>query len=260
MTYQFIKEERVKTTQIITINRPDKLNALNKVTIQELHQALSIVRDDSEIRTVILTGAGPKAFVAGADISEFANFSSEQGEALAREGQQKLFDYIANFPKPIIAAVNGYALGGGLELALAAHIRIASENARFGLPEVTLGLIPGYGGTQRLPELIGKGRAIEMIVTADMIDSQRALSYGLVNSVVSQDELLNMARKMAETMGSRSPKAITAALRAIHAGYSHKDSGYTAEIENFGHCFATEDFREGTQAFLEKRKPEFLGK
>ena len=243
----------------ITINRPAKLNALNKATIQELHQAFKQANQEYTTKVIILTGAGDKAFVAGADISEFADFSVNQGADLARKGQEDLFDFVANLETPVIAAINGFALGGGLELAMAAHFRIASDNAKMGLPEVSLGVIPGYGGTQRLPQLVGKGRAMEMIMTAGMIDGDQAELYGLVNHVVPQDELLPLAEKLASKIIKNSPVAVTAAIKAINAGYEDGENGFETEIKEFGNCFGTEDFKEGTQAFLEKRKANFSG-
>ncbi|MCK0108357.1 enoyl-CoA hydratase-related protein [Flavobacteriaceae bacterium S0825] len=244
----------------ITINRPSKLNALNSTTIDELHNALKSIKDRIEVKVIIITGSGEKAFVAGADISEFADYSIEEGSNLAAQGQKKLFDYIENFNKPVIAAVNGFALGGGLELAMACHFRVASINAKMGLPEVSLGVIPGYGGTQRLPQLIGKGRAMEMIMTAGMIDANQALSYGLVNHVTAQEELVLLAEKLASKIMRNSSVAISAAIRAINSGFKDGVNGYQAEIDEFGNCFGTEDFEEGTTAFLEKRKADFPGK
>ncbi|GAA4110238.1 enoyl-CoA hydratase-related protein [Aquimarina addita] len=244
----------------ITINRPSKLNALNKETIEELHEAFKASDNDTSTTVIILTGSGEKAFVAGADISEFANFSVDQGGQLAAKGQQLLFDFIANLSTPVIAAINGFALGGGLELAMAAHFRIASTNAKMGLPEVSLGVIPGYGGTQRLPQLVGKGRAMEMIMTAGMIDADQALSYGLVNHVVNQAALLPLAEKLASKIINNSSIAIGSAIKAINAGYEDGVNGYLTEITEFGNCFGTEDFKEGTTAFLEKRKADFPGK
>lgn len=241
----------------ITINRPSKLNALNQVTIQELHTAFKTFDEDSTIRVIIITGEGEKAFVAGADISEFANFSIEQGTELAALGQKNLFDFIENLSKPVIACVNGFALGGGLELAMACHFRIASENAKMGLPEVSLGVIPGYGGTQRLPQLVGKGRAMEMIMTATMIDAATALSYGLVNHVVPQAELIEFANNIASKIIKNSPQAIATAIESINANFIDGTNGYEVEIANFGKCFGTNDFKEGTKAFLEKRKAAF---
>jgi len=244
---------------VVTINRPDKLNALNKATIAELHKAFKILEKDKTTRVIILTGSGEKAFVAGADISEFANFSVREGEKLAAKGQELLFDFIENLTVPVIAAVNGFALGGGLELAMACHFRIASDNARMGLPEVSLGLIPGYGGTQRLPQLIGKGRAIEMITTAAMIDANKALTYGLVNYVVEQAELMPLCEKIAGRISNNSSVAISYAIKAVNAGFKSNAKGYKTEIEAFGECFGTADFKEGTTAFLEKRKADFPG-
>lgn len=244
----------------ITINRESKLNALNKLTLDEISIAVNHALIDSKIGGIIITGKGEKAFVAGADISEFSAFNAEQGKALAADGQKNVFDLIANCTKPIIAAVNGFALGGGLELALACHIRIASENARMGLPEVTLGLIPGYGGTQRLTQIVGKGRAMEMILTADMITADQAFSYGLVNKIVPQAQLLDFATTMMLKILSRSPKGISAAISAINAFGEKKQDGFEAEIEEFGKCFGHSDFKEGVSAFLEKRKTIFKRK
>lgn len=257
MNFENILVEKENRIAIVTINRPSKLNALNKVTINELHEALKGLADDNEIRVIILTGSGEKAFVAGADISEFANFDSSQGAELAAKGQELLFNFIQNLLKPVIAAVNGFALGGGLELAMSAHFRVASDNAKMGLPEVTLGVIPGYGGTQRLPQLIGRGRAMEMILTAQMIDAQKALAYGLVNEVVSQQELLSYAKSIAEKICKNSPNAIKEAIQAVNANFEDGVNGYKVEINNFGNCFGTSEFIEGTTAFLEKRKANF---
>ncbi|KAA1246316.1 enoyl-CoA hydratase/isomerase family protein [Aquimarina sp. RZ0] len=244
----------------ITINRPSKLNALNKQTIQELHDAIAVADQSNTSKVIIITGQGDKAFVAGADISEFSNFSIDQGEELAAKGQELLFDFIANLGTPVIAAINGFALGGGLELAMAAHFRIASDTAKMGLPEVSLGVIPGYGGTQRLPQLIGKGRAMEMIMTAGMINANQALAYGLVNHVVTLDELLPLAEKLASKITRNSSIAIGAAINAVNACYEDGVNGFKTEIKEFGNCFGTEDFKEGTTAFLEKRKADFPGK
>jgi enoyl-CoA hydratase len=244
----------------ITINRPSKLNALNVATIQELHNAFKNLESKEEVCIIIITGEGEKAFVAGADIAEFAHFSVEEGAQLAAQGQELLFDFVENLRKPVIAAVNGFALGGGLELAMACHFRIASENAKMGLPEVSLGVIPGYGGTQRLPQLIGKGRAMEMIMTAGMIDAETAKNYGLVNHVVPQTELLEFTKSIASKIMRNSPMAISKAIKAINANYKDGVNGFETEIKNFGKCFGTEDFKEGTTAFLEKRKAVFNGK
>ena len=257
MNFENILLEKENNLAIVTINRPKKLNALNKDTILELHNAFKVLNDDKEVKVVILTGSGDKAFVAGADISEFADFSSAEGGELARKGQEILFNFVENMSKPVIAAVNGYALGGGLELAMSCHIRLASTNAKMGLPEVSLGVIPGYGGTQRLPMLIGKGRALELITTAAMISAEDAKAYGLVNHVTSQEELLETATGMASKMMRNSPNAIAAAIRAVNDVYKESVNGFETEITEFGNCFGTEEFIEGTAAFLEKRKPNF---
>jgi len=242
---------------IITINRPEKLNALNALTLKEIHEAMELADEDYKVKVIILTGSGKKAFVAGADIKEFSKFNQVEGTQLSTRGHQLVFDYIENLNTPVICAINGYALGGGLELAMAAHIRIASDNARFGLPEVSLGLIPGYGGTQRLPQLIGKGRAFELILSAGMISCEKALDYGLVNHVVVPEELLNTANKIAMSIIKNSSTAISAAIFAVNAGFDVNHDGYEVEKESFGNCFGTADFKEGTQAFLKKRKPNF---
>ena len=241
----------------ITINRPNQLNALNKETISELNQGLAAAENDSNTGVVILTGSGEKAFVAGADIKEFADFSVENGKALSTEGHDLLFNFIENMSTPVIAAINGFALGGGLELAMCAHIRVASDNARLGLPEVSLGVIPGYGGTQRLAQLVGRGKAMEMVLTAGMISAEDAQSWGLVNHVVSQTELMDLANKIAGKILKNSPNAIGAAIRAINANYIDGINGMEKEIEEFGKCFGTPEFIEGTTAFVEKRKAEF---
>lgn len=257
MNYQNLLVNIEDQILFITINREAKLNALNKSTLEEIAQVLNSNVENKDVLGVLITGAGSKAFVAGADISEFSNYSIEEGKKLAAIGQDSVFNLIENYPKPVIAAVNGFALGGGLELAMSAHMRVASDNARLGLPEVTLGLIPGYGGTQRLPRLIGKGKAIEMIVTADMIDAKQAESLGLVNYVVAQDELINKCKEIFSKIVQRSPTAIKAAIKAVNA-YSSAD-GFDVEIQSFGECFGTEDFKEGVDAFLNKRKPNFKG-
>lgn len=245
---------------LITINRPAKLNALNVATIQELHKALESLDTDESVKTIILTGEGEKAFVAGADIAEFAHFSIEEGAQLAAQGQELLFDFVENLKTPTIAAVNGFALGGGLELAMACHFRVAADNAKMGLPEVSLGVIPGYGGTQRLPQLIGKGRAMEMIMTASMVSAEEAYRTGLVNHVVPQAELIDFTKGIAQRIMKNSPMAIGKAIKAINANFKDGINGYETEIRNFGKCFGTEDFKEGTTAFLEKRKATFKGR
>lgn len=241
----------------LTINRPQQLNALNKDTIAALHNALAAADADPAVGVIVLTGSGEKAFVAGADIKEFADFNIAQGGELALRGQQTLFDFIEQLSTPVIAAVNGFALGGGLELAMAAHIRIASSNAKMGLPETSLGVIPGYGGTQRLAQLVGRGKANELIFTAGMLKADEALQWGLVNAVVEQAELLATCETMAQKMLANSPMAIAAAIRCVNAGFSEGVNGFEVEIEEFGKSFGTKDFKEGTSAFLEKRKPNF---
>jgi enoyl-CoA hydratase len=244
----------------VVINRPTKLNALNIATINDLHKAIKILGKNKEVQVIILTGSGEKAFVAGADISEFAHFTIAEGQQLATQGQELLFSFIENLKTPVIAAVNGFALGGGLELAMACHFRVASDNAKMGLPEVSLGVIPGYGGTQRLPQLIGKGRAMEMIMTAGMITADEAKQYGLVNHVVPQTELIDFCTGIAQKIMKNSPFAIGRAIKAINANFEEGKNGYETEIKNFGKCFGTDDFKEGTTAFLEKRKAVFKGK
>ena len=257
MKYDNISVKKDEDIILITINRPSKLNALNRETIKELHEAFDKAEDDEDVRVIILTGSGEKAFVAGADISEFADFNVKEGAKLAKKGQEILFDFVENLTTPVIAAVNGFALGGGLELAMACHFRIASDNAKMGLPEVSLGVIPGYGGTQRLPQLVGKGKAMEMIMTAGMITAEEALHFGLVNYVVTKDELLPLAEKIAGKITRNSPSAISAAIKAVNANFKDGVNGFKIEIEEFGKCFGTEDFEEGTTAFLEKRKANF---
>ncbi|MFQ3238732.1 MAG: enoyl-CoA hydratase [Olleya marilimosa] len=260
MNFENILTSTANGITTITINRPSKLNALNKATITELHHAFDHANKDIDTKVIIVTGSGEKAFVAGADISEFANFTVENGGKLAALGQEMLFDFVQNLQTPVIAAVNGFALGGGLELAMAAHFRIASDNAKMGLPEVSLGVIPGYGGTQRLPQLVGKGRAMEMVMTAGMIDADTALNYGLVNHVVALEELIPLAQKIAGKIMRNSSVAIGKAIQAINANYIDGVNGFDIEIKEFGACFGTADFKEGTTAFLEKRKADFPGK
>ncbi len=260
MEFQNILVEQEESIQTITINRPKQLNALNKQTIEELSAAFKSGEANSDIRAIIVTGSGDKAFVAGADIKEFANFSVEEGAELAQQGQDKLFNLVERLNTPVIAAVNGFALGGGLELAMSAHIRICSSNAKMGLPEVSLGVIPGYGGTQRLPQLIGRGRANELVFSAQMIDGARAEQIGLVNHCVAPEELMGTAQKLAVKISRNSPRAIGFAIEAINAGFEDGINGFDAEIRSFGKSFGTEDFKEGTTAFIEKRKPTFSGK
>ena len=255
MNYENITIETEEKIAIVTINRPLSLNALNSQTILELSKVFNDLDSDDKIRVIILTGSGEKSFVAGADIKEFADFGTKAAEDLARNGQNILFDTIENLSKPVIAAVNGFALGGGLELAISCHIRYASENAKLGLPEVTLGLIPGYGGTQRLPKLVGKGRANEIIFSAKMISAQRAKEIGLVNEVFSTEELLAKTKELATTIAKNSPMAISKAIVAVNK--SDQQDGFETEIKSFGELFEMEDKKEGVQAFLEKRKPLF---
>lgn len=243
----------------LVINRPKQLNALNKQTLSEINEAFESMRENDAVKVVVMTGSGEKAFVAGADIKEFADFSGVEGSELAKTGHLTVFNVIEEFSKPVIAAINGFALGGGLELAMAAHVRIASDNARMGLPETSLGVIPGYGGTQRLPQLIGKGRALEMIFSAKMIDASTALNYGLVNAVVPQEVLQATAEKMAQDFMKNSIVAMGYAIEAVNAGMLEGAIGYDVEVQAFGDCFETADFKEGTTAFLEKRKPQFPG-
>ena len=255
MEYNNLIVEIENKIALVTLNRPQALNALNKDLLDDISNFFTDASADSDIKAIILTGSGERSFVAGADIKEFSDFNGNQGERLAAAGQDSVFDRIEDFPKPVIAAVNGFALGGGLELAMASHFRIASTNAKLGLPEVTLGLIPGYGGTQRLPKLIGKGRAMQAIMTADMFTAERAYEIGLVNEVVEQAELINRAKEIASKIVKNSSVAIRHAIRAINA--SDKDNGFEVEIESFGNLFDEDDFKEGTTAFVEKRKPNF---
>ncbi|MHA4808885.1 enoyl-CoA hydratase/isomerase family protein [Flavitalea flava] len=258
----------------ITINRPDKLNALNKAVMSELDEVISEVYENREIKSAIITGAGPKAFVAGADISEFLGLSQEEGQALSKKGHD-IFFRIENSPKPIVAAVNGFALGGGNELAMACHLRFCSANAKFGQPEVNLGLIPGYGGTQRLTQLIGKGKALELMLSAAVIDAQEALRLGLVGQVTSAEELLSKTREFLLTIQAKAPVAVARIIECVNiaagspaasaaspssAEGAKAGNGFILEQQAFGECFATEDMKEGAAAFLEKRKPVFTGK
>ena len=244
----------------LTINRPNQLNALNSEVIASLSKHIEEVQTNDDVKVIIITGSGEKAFVAGADIKEFADFSPQQGKDLAALGQATLFDRVERSAKPVIAAVNGFALGGGLELAMAAHIRVASINAKLGLPEVSLGVIPGYGGTQRLAQLVGKGKALEMVLTGGMISADEAATLGLVNYSVEQTDLMETCKGIAKKMMRNAPTALSAAMKSVVAGYTASVDGYSVEIEEFGLCFGTEDFKEGTTAFLEKRKAQFPGK
>ena len=243
----------------ITINRPDKLNALNKDVFTDLNTAADEINNNPEIKSAIITGAGAKTFLAGADITEFAGLDKAGAMALAKRGQD-IFFKIENCLKPIVAAVNGFALGGGCELAMACHFRIASENAKFGQPEVNLGLIPGYGGTQRLVQLIGKGKAMEMLMSAHMVDANEAKQLGLVNYVTTSETLLEHTKKILDVINSKAPLAVAGCIKAANAVWDESKNGFAEEIEEFGNAFATEDMKEGTTAFLEKRKAVFTGK
>jgi enoyl-CoA hydratase len=257
--YQTLLTDLAAGILTITINRPDKLNALNKTVISELQMVMEDVYKNAEIKSAIITGTGTKAFVAGADISGFSGLSKEEGMALAKKGQD-IFFLIENAPKPVVAAVNGFALGGGCELAMSCHFRLCSENAQFGQPEVNLGLIPGYGGTQRLTKLIGKGRSLELIMSGNMINAQTALQYGLVNYVVPQEELINRTKSILTVINSKAPLAVAKSIQCANDAEKNNVDGYAIEIEAFGECFATEDMKEGVAAFIEKRKASFKGK
>ncbi len=256
--YQTLLTELENGIFTIIINRPDKLNALNQTVLNELEQVIQTVYDNKKIKAAIITGQGNKAFVAGADIAEFTKASDEEGIALAKRGQQ-IFFKIENCPKPIIAAVNGFALGGGCELAMACHFRLASDNAKFGQPEVNLGLIPGYGGTQRLPMLVGKGKAMELIMTGNMIDAAEAKALGLVNYVTTTENLLEKTKEILTLILTKSPVAVSKAITAVNAFYCFDKNGFNEEIKLFGETFASDDKKEGTMAFIEKRKPLFKG-
>ncbi len=259
MDYKNILTEIKDGILYVTLNRPKQLNALNKAVFSEFEAILNDAENNDEIKGLIITGSGEKAFAAGADIKEFAHFTVEQGKELSANGQ-RIFKKAEIFKKPIIAAVNGFALGGGLELAMACHIRIASDNARFGQPEVSLGVTPGYAGTQRLTQLIGKGKAIELLMTGAMIKADEALKLGLVNYVVPQKELISKSEDIMKTILQQSPVAVAGVIRCVDAFFTDGIDGFKTEVEEFGKCFGTEDFKEGTDAFMNKRKPDFTGK
>jgi len=259
MNYENIIVEVNGAIQKITINRPKQLNALNKATFAELESALNEAHNNFDVKGILITGSGEKSFVAGADIKEFADFTPEQGEELSLNGQ-RIFKIIENSPKPVIAAVNGFALGGGLELAMSCHLRVASDNARFGQPEVSLGVTPGYAGTQRLTQLIGKAKSLELLMTGGMIKADEALKLGLVNYVVAPEELENKVNEIFGKLLKQSPVAITGVIACVNAYFDYDKDGFATEANEFGKCFATEDFKEGTTAFMEKRKANFPGK
>jgi enoyl-CoA hydratase len=243
----------------IVVNRPQALNALNQAILEELHSTFLECYRNKVVKGIVITGEGEKAFVAGADIKEIAAIPTEKAFEFSKKGQD-LFKMIEDFPKPVIAVVNGFALGGGCELAMACHIRIATENARFGLPEVSLGIIPGYGGTQRLAQLIGRGKALEMAMTGDMISASEAREIGLVNHIVAtKEEAIAMAEKIMNKIFSKGPQAVAGLIKSVNAGYSQEKEGYLEEAKNFAALTATKDFVEGTTAFLEKRKANFKG-
>lgn len=259
MTFQNLFTKLENGILTITVNRPDKLNALNNLTVKEIGQVIQWAKENQEVKAMIITGSGTKAFVSGADIAEFIGKNPDQGRALAQTGQD-IFKSIENCPKPVIAAINGFALGGGCELAMACHLRVASENAKFGQPEVSLGLIAGYGGTQNLIQCIGKTKAMELHLTGDMITAAQALQFGLVNYVTTQEQLIPKCVEILEKIKTKSPRAVGGAIAAMNAFFTHGVDGFKAEVNEFGKCFSTEDFKEGTAAFLEKRKPNFSGK
>jgi len=255
--YKTLLTEIENGTFTVTINRPDKLNALNKDVFDDLDEVIDEIYQNSEIRSAIITGAGNKAFVAGADISEFLELNASVATALSSRGH-RVFNKIENSPKPIVAAVNGFALGGGCELALACHFIYASENAKFGQPEVNLGLIPGYGGTQRLTQLIGRNLAMELLMSGNMISAKEAMEIGVANKVFPPEELLPKTKEILSLIQSKAPVAVSQLIECVN-NFDHTQQGYDLEIKKFGECFATEDAKEGASAFLEKRKPNFKG-
>lgn len=259
MSYKTLITEISGHILTITINRADKMNALNIELLGELKRVMNEIYSDNEIKGAIITGSGNKAFAAGADIAEFANFSIEQGAKMSANGHE-IFNKIENCPKPVIAAVNGFALGGGCELAMACHLRIASDNAKFGQPEVNLGIIPGYGGTQRLIQLIGKGKALELLMTADMVKAEEALQLGLVNHITIQEQLIPKCKEILQKIFSKSPLTISQIIQLSNTHFDKSKDAFKMEMEEFGKCFGTSDFKEGTSAFVEKRKANFAGR
>lgn len=258
MSYQYLKVEQIENVQIILINRPDKMNALTRALIQEIDRAIQEVYDNKELKGAVISGVGNKAFAAGADISEFMGLTPDDARALSEAGH-KVFNKIEQCPKPVIAAVNGFALGGGCELAIACHMRIAGETARFGQPEVNLGIVPGYGGTQRMAHLVGKGKAFELLTTADMINGQEALRLGLVNKLGHNESLVDSAIEIIQKISTKAPLAIAGVINAINAAYQDGVNGFQIEIDEFANCASSKDFQEGASAFLEKRKANFKG-
>jgi enoyl-CoA hydratase len=254
-----VQINQTNTKLVITLSRPQALNALNIALLGELRAVIESVYQNATIQGVIITGDGEKAFVAGADIKELTNLSKEEALKLSASGQQ-LFKMIEDCPKPVIAAINGFTLGGGCELAMACHMRIATESSKFGQPEVNLGIIPGYGATQRLTQLVGRGKALELMLTGDMISAQEAKSIGLVNHVVSnKEELMTLAGKIIDKIATKGPIAIGHVIKSVNAGFGFEASGYAAEAKYFAECTTTSDFKEGTSAFIEKRQPKFSG-
>ncbi len=254
-----IKTEFEDQILIAVLSRPNKLNALNRSVIGELGEIIDQVRGQDNIKGLLITGEGENAFAAGADISEFQDYPEAEAKLMAKRGHE-IFDRIESSPKPVIAAINGFCLGGGLELAMAAHIRVCSANAKFGQPEVNLGIIPGYGGTQRLPQLIGKGKAFELLLTGDMIDAKEAHQLGLVNHVYDKEALMSEAKKLVKKIAVKAPLAVEEIINSVLAGEVNNDQGYEYEIEHFSKLFETEDFKEGVDAFLHKRPAKFVGK
>jgi len=259
MNYENILTEIKDGILTVTLNRPKQLNALNKAVFAELESIFTEIAVKNEVKSIIITGSGEKAFAAGADIKEFAHFNVEEGKELSANGQ-RIFKIIETFNKPVIAAVNGFALGGGLELAMACHIRIASDNARFGQPEVSLGVTPGYAGTQRLTQLIGKGKSMELLMTGAMIKADEALKLGLINYVIPQEELITKSEELLKSIMKQSPVAVAGVVSCVNAYFTDGVDGFKTEVDEFGKCFGTEDFKEGTDAFMNKRKANFPGK